>query len=280
MSPYTSERKALIRAAELAGKSLMRDFARLAMLPFSEKGPSDFVSSADLDAQSVLTTELGAAFPAYGFLVEEAPAARASSTEASRAADTPERPDARFIVDPLDGTTNFLHGIPHFAVSVALEIDGEVTVGVVLNPATSELFWAEKSGGSWLGDRRITVATPRKTAHSVVGTGIPHLGRPAHERFLGSLAKIMPEVAGIRRLGCAALDLAYVAAGRFDMFWEVGLSPWDIAAGQLLVKEAGGVVTDCSGGPLRLDGPDILAANGEALHRAAIQWLAPSDRDA
>jgi myo-inositol-1(or 4)-monophosphatase len=262
MSLYFAERSAMLRAAELAAMGLMRDFARISSLPISEKGPSDFVSSADDDAQALIHTELSAAFPSYGFLLEEGTAARERAAE------------ARFIVDPLDGTTNFLHGIPHFAVSIALEVCGDVVAGVVQNPATSELFWAEKGEGSWLGERRLIVAAPRKIAHTIVGTGIPHVGRPGRERFLEVLAKMMPEVAGIRRLGSAALDLAYVAAGRFDMFWEAGLSPWDIAAGQLLVKEAGGIVTGCSGQPMRLDGPDILAASGEALHLTALSWMA------
>lgn len=298
MSPYAAERKILTHTAELAGKSLMRDFARRSTLPISEKGPSDFVSSADLAAQAVICAELSAAFPRHRFLLEEettpqeakpgesaaklAPIGRhaaekgdpAHAVEATHSVEAAHAAQGCFIVDPLDGTTNFLHGIPHFAVSIALEVEGQVVAGVVLNPATSETFWAAKGEGAWLGDRRLTVSAPKKTAHAIVGTGIPHLGRPAHARFLTSLARIMPEVAGIRRLGCAALDLAYVAAGRFDMFWEVGLSAWDIAAGQLLVTEAGGIVTGCGGEPLRLDGPDILATSGEALHRTAMRWVA------
>jgi myo-inositol-1(or 4)-monophosphatase len=254
----------MVRAAELAGRSLMRDFARLPSLEVSEKEPSDFVSSADLTAQELLVAELSAAFPHYGFLLEE------GETNAPARGTT----KARFIVDPLDGTTNFLRGTPHFAVSVALEAEGAIVAGVVLNPALGELFWAEKDGGAWLGERRLMVSPPENVAHAVVGTGIPHLRRPGHERFLRALAKIMPEVAGIRRLGSAALDLAYVAAGRFDMFWEVGLSAWDIAAGQLLVQEAGGIVTTCNGDVWRLDSSDILATAGESLHRTAMRWLA------
>jgi myo-inositol-1(or 4)-monophosphatase len=261
MAAFSEEREAMARAAARAAAGLMRDFARLSSLPVSEKGPSDFVSSADLDAQARIHEALSTSFPRYGFLLEE---------EASHA--TPG--ETRFIVDPLDGTTNFLRGIPHFAVSIGLEAGGEVVAGVVMNVATSELFWAEKGGGSWLGDRRLAVSPVTNLAHCIVGTGIPHLGRPAHGQFLASLAKIMPEVAGIRRLGSAALDLAYVAAGRFDMFWEIGLSSWDIAAGQLLVKEAGGLVTKCNGDPMHLEDGDILATSGEALHRAAKQWLA------
>ena len=253
----------MVRAAELAGQGLVRDFARLSSLPISEKGPSDFVSSADLDAQARITAELATAFPSYGFLVEEEMPAKVDAS------------DARFIIDPLDGTTNFLRGIPHFVVSIAFESSGEIVAGVVLNPMTSELFWAEKDGGAWLGGRRIGVSSTTTTAHAIVGTGIPHLGRPEHALFLSSLAKIMPEVAGLRRLGSAALDLAYVAAGRFDMFWERGLSPWDVAAGQLLVREAGGIVTKCNGAPIRLGDRDILATNGPNLHQKAVDWLAP-----
>lgn len=253
----------MVRAAELAGHGLVRDFARLSSLPISEKGPSDFVSSADLDAQARISAELATAFPGYGFFVEEEAPAQVSSS------------DARFIIDPLDGTTNFLRGIPHFAVSIALESRGEVVAGVVLNPITSELFWAEKDGGGWLGDRRLGVSSTTKIAHAIVGTGIPHLGRPEHAHFLSALAKIMPQVAGVRRLGSAALDLAYVAAGRFDMFWERGLSAWDVAAGQLLVREAGGIVTKCNGAPMRLSDGDILATNGSRLHQKAVEWLAP-----
>src|SRR5690242_244849 len=175
MSSHCAERDVMIRAAELAGQSLMRDFARLSSLPISEKGPSDFVSSADLDAQAVLRAELAAAFPGYDFLLEEAPPSG------------PTTSDARFIIDPLDGTTNYLRGIPHFAVSLAYERRGEIVAGVVLNPATSELFWAEKGQGSFVGSRRLTVSKLAKLEHAIVGTGIPHLGRPGHARFLTAL---------------------------------------------------------------------------------------------
>ncbi|MET0594852.1 MAG: inositol monophosphatase family protein [Polyangiaceae bacterium] len=262
MSNHSDARRAMIRAAELAGEGLVRDFARLATLPVSEKGPSDFVSSADIDAQRRITDELSAKFPGYGFLLEE---------EASLPAATV---DARFIIDPLDGTTNFLRGIPHFSVSIALEVAGEIVVGVVLNPVQPELFWAEKNGGAWLGERRLRVSPPSTLARTVVGTGIPHLGRPDHAHFLGSIAKMMPEIGGIRRLGSAALDLAYVAAGRYDMFWERGLSPWDVAAAQLLVTEAGGIVTKSNGAPMGIEDRDVLASNGAALHTKAIAWLA------
>jgi myo-inositol-1(or 4)-monophosphatase len=230
-------------------------------LPMSEKGPADFVSSADIEAQRRITDELSAAFPDHGFLLEEEDPTRGT------------RRDARFIIDPLDGTTNFLRGIPQFSISIALELGGDVVAGVIFHPPLGELFWAEKGGGAWLDDRRLQVAPAVPIARTVVGTGIPHLGRPGHEHFLASLPKIMPEVAAIRRLGSAALDLAYVAAGRFDMFWEIGLAPWDVAAAQLLVKEAGGIVTKCNGEPTRIDDGDVLATSGETLHARAVSWL-------
>jgi myo-inositol-1(or 4)-monophosphatase len=261
MTVHSSAREAMVRAAKLAGVGLLRDFARVATLSITEKGPGDFVSIADIEAQRRITDELSAAFPSYGFLLEEEDTTRSTSS------------GARFIIDPLDGTTNFLRGIPQFSVSIALEIEGDVVAGVVLHPVLDELFWAEKGGGAWLGDRRLHVAPPAPIARTIVGTGIPHLGRPGHEHFLASIAKLMPEVAGIRRLGSASLDLAYVAAGRFDMFWEIGLSPWDVAAAQLLVKEAGGIVTKCNGQPMRIDDRDVLATSGEALHARAVSWL-------
>jgi myo-inositol-1(or 4)-monophosphatase len=263
MPSFSGERLAMVRAAELAGQGLLRDFARVGNLPISEKGPGDFVSSADIDAQEIIYRDLSAGFPGYGFLFEE-------SQNASVLAD------ARFIVDPLDGTTNFLRGIAYFAVSIGLEVKGEIVAGVVFNPALAELFWAEKSKGAWLGDKRLSVSAPGPLGRCVVGTGIPHAGRPAHERFLTAMARIMPEVAGVRRLGSAALDIAHVAAGRFDMFWEWGLAPWDVAAAQLLVHEAGGIVTKCDGKPMQLDDGDILAVNHPSLQSVAMKWLSPS----
>ena len=256
----------MVRAAERAAAGLMRDFARLESLLITVKRPSDFVSSADLEAQETLRSELASACPTHGFLLEEGASPTAPAAE------------ARFIIDPLDGTTNFLHGIPQFSISIALEAKGEIVAGVVLNPASAELFWAEKDEGAWLGDRRLRVSRRTQLDHCVAGTGIPHLGRPSHDAFLAALARIMPLVAGVRRLGSAALDLAFVAAGRFDFFWEIGLAPWDVAAAQLLVREAGGVVTKCDGQPMHIDDGDVLATNGEPLHRTVVGLLAAVHR--
>jgi myo-inositol-1(or 4)-monophosphatase len=182
---------------------------------------------------------------------------------------------ARFIVDPLDGTTNFLRGLPHFSVSLALEMEGEVRVGVVFDPCKGDVFWAEEGQGAWLGDRRLSVSRETDLARSIVGTGIPHRGRGNHAAYLEALKRVMHEVAGIRRLGSAALDLAYVAAGRFDAFFEWGLSPWDVAAGMLLVREAGGVVTRGDGSPTALDSADVLAVPSESMQRRLVPLLAP-----
>ena len=178
----------------------------------------------------------------------------------------------RWIVDPLDGTTNFLHGLPHWAVSIALEREGEIVAGVVYEPVRDELFWAEKGQGCFLNSQRLRVSERRRLEEAVVATGMPFKGRGNHPAFLGQLGTVMAEVAGVRRFGAASLDLAYVAAGRYDGFWETGLSPWDVAAGIILVTEAGGFVTEINGGRNPLNGPDILAANSH-LHRPLSKLL-------
>ncbi len=255
----------MIQAARAAAKGLAADFANLAQLRVEEKGPSDFVSSADLRSQECLRAALSAAYPDYALLMEEGdhPATREAV--------------ARFIVDPLDGTTNFLHGLPHFAISIALEVEGTVIAGVVLDPIKGEVFWATKGQGAWLGERPLGVSRERDLSRSVIGTGIPHHGRGQHANYLESLGHVMHEVGGIRRFGAAALDLAYVAAGRFDGFFEQGLAPWDVAAGALLVREAGGLVTRCNGAALRdpTDSGDILASSGEPLHGKLVAMIAP-----
>ena len=210
--------EAMIRAAHRAGDSLRSDVLRPDLLEVREKKASDFVSSADLRAQAIIRAELGAAFPDYGLLLEEGDDRAAASAR-------------RFVVDPLDGTTNFLHGIPHFAVSIALEEDGEIVAGAVLDVMKGELFRAEKGRGAWLGERRLSVSREHELRRSIIATGIPHHARGDHPAFLGALAAIMRDVAGVRRFGAAALDLAYVAAGRCEAFFETGLSPWDVAAG-------------------------------------------------
>jgi myo-inositol-1(or 4)-monophosphatase len=240
-------------AALKAARGLIRDFGEVEQLQVSVKGPSDFVSSADLKAEKILKAELGKARPGYGFLLEESGASSGSDTH------------HRWIIDPLDGTTNFLHGIPHWAISIALERDGEVVAGLVYEPLRDEVFWAEKGAGAFVNDRRLRVSARRNLAESVIGTGIPFRGHGQHEPYLKTLGAVMAATSGVRRAGSAALDLAYVAAGRFDGFWEFGLQIWDIAAGILLVREAGGYVTDLSGGHAMLATGDVLAAN-DHLH--------------
>ncbi|PWC53777.1 inositol monophosphatase family protein [Azospirillum sp. TSO22-1] len=239
----------MARAAEKAGRALVRDFGEVEQLQVSRKGPSDFVSNADMKAEKTLRDELQKARPDFGFLLEEAGASKGRDET------------TRWIVDPLDGTTNFLHGLPHWAISIALEKNGEIVAGVVYEPVHDEMFWAEKGGGTFLNHKRLRVSERRRLEDSVVATGIPFKGRPGHKKFLAEAEAIMTEVAGIRRFGAASLDLAYVAAGRYDGYWERGLSPWDTAAGVLLVTEAGGFVGEIGGGRDPVHGGTILATN-------------------
>ena len=248
----------MVQAAFKAGKSLARDFGEVQNLQVSLKGPGDYVSQADRKAEKLLREELLKARPTYGFLGEE--------SEEIKGTDGAHR----WIVDPLDGTTNFLHGIPTFAISIALERNGEIVAAVVLNPATDELFTAERGGGAFVNDRRLRVAMRKNLSDAVIGCGLPHLGRGNHGKFLVELRHVMGEVAGVRRLGAASLDLAYVAAGRFDGFWERDLSAWDIAAGILLVREAGGFVSDMDGGSAMLDMGSVVAGN-EYIQKALME---------
>ncbi|MGZ6186679.1 MAG: inositol monophosphatase family protein [Candidatus Binataceae bacterium] len=250
-------------AAQKAARGLKRDFGEVEQLQVSRKGPSDFVSAADVRAEKVLREELLKARPKFGFLLEEA--GEIPSVDGHH----------RWIIDPIDGTTNFLHGIPHFAISIALEMDGEVIAGLVFNPIVDEMFYAERGKGAFLNDRRIRVSARDTLADALVATGIPFHGRPGHERCLTQLGRITSKVAGIRRMGTASLDLAYVAAGRFDGYWEMGLQPWDIAAGLLLVREAGGFVSDISGAKESLAKGDVLAANPK-LHKPLMEVLSGS----
>jgi myo-inositol-1(or 4)-monophosphatase len=240
-------------AALKAARGLIRDFGEVEQLQVSIKGPGDFVSTADLKAERTLKAELGRARPGYGMLFEEGGVSEGSDKR------------HRWIVDPLDGTTNFLHGIPHFCISIGLERDGEMIAGVVYEPTRDELFWAEKGVGAYLNDRRMRVSARRQLGESVIGTGLPFRDRGDYTRDMAILGAVMPATAGVRRFGAAALDLAYVAAGRLDAFWEFTLSPWDIAAGMLLVREAGGYVSDLSGGHAMMTSGDVLAAN-DHLH--------------
>ncbi|MEQ8346110.1 MAG: inositol monophosphatase family protein [Sneathiellaceae bacterium] len=249
------------KAARMAARGLNRDIGEVANLQVSRKGPADFVSMADLKAEKILRTELAKARPAFGFLLEEGGEV-ASQDPAGQ----------RWIVDPLDGTTNFLHGIPHFAISIGVEERGELIAGLILAPATDELFWAERGKGAYLNDRRMRVSSRGRLPDALLSTGIPFHGKGDAPQFSRELNAVMTEVAGIRRFGAAALDLAYTAAGRYDGFWERGLNPWDIAAGIVLVREAGGMVTDLRGGEAKLDGGEILAANA-ALHAPLLALL-------
>ncbi len=251
----------MIDATRKAGRKLARDFGEVAELQVSKKGPADFVSAADTKAEQVLVEELGRLRPGYGFLAEERGAVE--GTDKSH----------RWIIDPLDGTTNFLHAIPHYCISVALEREGELVAGVIHNPATNEIFWAEKGKGAFLNnEKRLRVAARRHLDESVLATGIPFLGKPGHGQFLKELHQITQRVAGVRRFGSAALDLAYVAAGRFDGFWERDLKPWDMAAGALMILEAGGKVTTADGEPYRSESTTILAANTD-IHPLVLERL-------
>jgi myo-inositol-1(or 4)-monophosphatase len=243
----------LAARGERKARGLIGNFGEVENLQVSRKGAGDFVSEADHQAERILRRELEKARPAYGFLMEESGASPSADGE------------HRWIVDPLDGTTNFLHGIPHFAISIGLERAGDMVAGVVYDPCRDELFWAEKGVGAFLNDRRLRVSGRNRLPDAVVGTGTPFIDHGDHPLFAAEMTAVTKEVAGIRRLGAAALDLAYVAAGRFDAFWERGLDPWDIAAGIVLVREAGGYVSEIEGGHKMFDKRSILAAN-DHLH--------------
>lgn len=223
-------------AARKAGRALVRDFNEVEHLQVSVKGPGNFVSAADKRAEQIIFNELSKARPDFGFVMEES-----GEVKGKDASHT-------FIVDPLDGTTNFLHGIPIFAISIGLEREGQIVAAVVFNPVANELFVAERGAGAFLNDRRLRVAKRNELADAVIATGIPNRGRSGHAEFNRELPHIMQRTAGIRRCGAASIDLAWVAAGRFDGYWERGLKPWDMAGGLLLVEEAGGIVSDINGG--------------------------------
>ena len=250
----------MIDAARKAGRGLARDFGELGELQVSKKGTGDYVSAADLKAEQVLVEELNKARPGYGVLAEER-----GLVEGSDKTHT-------WIIDPLDGTTNFLHAIPHFAINIALQRDGVIVAGVTYNPATGDIFWSEKGKGTFLNDKRLRVAARRDLSESLLATGIPFVGRPGHAAFLKELHQITQRVSGVRRYGSAALDLAWVAAGRFDGFWERNLKPWDIAAGILMVTEAGGKVSGIDPDEDILQTGNILAANLD-LHPLILERL-------
>lgn len=252
--------RVMIDAARKAGRALARDFGEVAELQVSRKGAADYVSAADLKAEETLLQELLRARPGYGFLGEER-----GMVEGTDKTHT-------WIVDPLDGTTNFLHAMPHFAINIALRRDTQIVAGVTYNPANADLFWTERGRGAFMGDRRLRVAARRSLDEAVIATGIPFMGHGQHGLFLKELHQISQRVSGVRRFGAAALDLAWVAAGRFDGFWERDLNAWDIAAGMLMIAEAGGVVTDADGGDDPLMTGSICAANSD-LHPRLLERL-------
>ena len=258
--PASALMTVMLGAARKAARSLARDFGEVEQLQVSLKGPANFVSAADTRAEEILHSELTRARPGYGLLMEE----RGDVKGADQT--------HRFIVDPLDGTTNFLHGIPHFAISIALERDGELVAGLILNPVTHDIFTAERGKGAFLNDRRLRVAARTELAAAVIGTGIPHSGRPSHDLFLKELGAVMAATAGVRRMGAAALDLAWTAAGRLDGFWERNLKPWDLAAGIVILREAGGYVTDADGKDAILDKGSVIAGN-EPIHRHLLKLV-------
>lgn len=256
------------RAARKAGARLRRDFGEIEHLQVSRKGPADFVSKADRAAERTLYDELLLARPDWGFVLEEAGVIEGDPTK------------PRWVIDPLDGTSNFLHGIPHFAISIAAQeprLDGngwgDVVAGVIYQPITDETFWAEKTRGAWLHDARLRVSSRRHLDEALIATGIPFAGAGDPNEWVKIYAAIGPSVAGIRRFGAASLDLAWVAAGRFDGFWESSLQPWDTAAGCLLVREAGGFVSDWRGRSDPICAAQVLAGN-DALHSRLHKLLA------
>lgn len=249
MSGASANLNVMIKAARKAARSLVRDFGEVENLQVSMKGAGDFVTRADRKSEEIVRDTLLEARPAYGFLGEEG--------EEIEGADGMHR----WIVDPLDGTTNFLHGLPHWAVSIALERKGEIIAGVVYDPAKDEMFVAEKGAGAWMNDRRLRVSGRRDMSAMIFATGVPFAGNKALPKTLKEIALLMPRCAGLRRWGAAALDLAYVAAGRYDGYWERGIHPWDVAAGAILVKEAGGFVGALDGGEDPIGEGRIVAAN-------------------
>ena len=259
--PVTALMNVMMQAVRKASRQLVRDFGEVEHLQVSLKGPANFVSAADQRAEKTLYEELSRARPQYGFLMEEGGEIEGSDKT------------QRWIIDPIDGTTNFLHGIPLFAISLALEREGQLVAGIVYNPALDEMYTAERGKGAYLNDRRIRVSARNGLADAVIATGLPHRGRPNHPRMHRELTVLGKEVAGIRRTGAASIDLAWTAAGRFDGYWEHDIRPWDMAAGIVLVREAGGFATDAEGGQEMFStGSVVSAASG--VHKSLLAALA------
>jgi len=250
----------MIAAARKTARALKRDFGELEKLQVSLKGPANFVTSADRRAEETLYQELSKARPGYGFLGEEGGAREGADTS------------HRWIVDPLDGTTNFLHGIPQFAISMALEREGSVIAGLIYNPASEEMFIAERGKGAFMNEQRIRVAGRKRLADAVIACGMPHIGRGDLALAARETSAMQEQVAGLRRFGAAALDIAWVAAGRLDGYWERDIKPWDMAAGLILVREAGGYISDCDGGGDMFAKGHVVAGN-EAIQKELLRVL-------
>ncbi len=246
---FSANLNVMIKAARKAGRSLVKDFREVEQLQVSRKGAGDFVSKADIAAEEIIREDLMGARPSYGWLAEESGEVEGQD------------PTRRWIVDPLDGTTNFLHGLPHWAVSIALEHKGQIVAGVIFDAAKDEMFLAEKGEGAFMNEQRLRVSSRHQMADSVFSTGLPFSGRGDLPETLQQLARILPGCAGVRRWGAASLDMAYVAAGRYEGFWERSLQPWDIAAGIVILREAGGLIEPFSpGGDIVEDG-ELICAN-------------------
>ena len=250
----------MVKAARRAGRSLKHDLNEIEHLQVSLKGPANFVSLADKRAEEMLYTDLAKARPGYGFIGEEGGAREGSDKSHT------------WIVDPLDGTTNFLHGIPQFAISIGLQREGVIIAGLIYNPANDELYIAERGKGAFLNDQRLRVAGRRQLTECVIACGLPHIGRGDHALSREEMTAIQSKVAGLRRFGAAALDLAFVAAGRFDGFWERNLQSWDIAAGQIVVREAGGIVSGVDGKDDALTTGHVVCGN-EFVHAELLKIL-------
>ena len=268
MPPESAIITVMKQAARKASIRLKRDYGEISQLQVSMKGPGDFVTASDIRTEKILKEELSRSRPSFGFLMEESGASNGSD------------PNRRWIVDPIDGTTNLVHGIAYFAICIALEEFNQITAGVILDPINEQLFWAEKGQGSFLNNHRIRVSARTKVSESLFATGIPFKGRGTkndHETFLREIEAVMTASSGIRRFGSAALDLANVAAGKFDGFWESSLKPWDMAAGILIVREAGGIVSDTIGEDKILETGTIVAANPN-LHKPLLDMISSTKR--
>lgn len=268
MGAYTSPTmNVMMAAARKAARPLVRDFGELENLQISQKAPGDFVTHADKRTETILIEELSRARPGYGFLGEEGGAVEGKDKT------------HRFVIDPIDGTSNFMHGIPHFAISIGLEREGQLVGGLVYNPVTDEMFHAEKGSGAFLNEKRLRVAARKELAPCLFATGLPFMGRAGMALSLAETSAILKVTSGIRRFGAASLDLAWTAAGRVDGYWERGINIWDVAAGIVLVREAGGIVSDFQGRTDGLKGDEVVCAN-EYLQPQLLKVLKAAGKDA